>query len=98
MLYFKTKKERLIIQISIDVNEFIYMLICPSGDNRVHGYYSFIDEKVWEKIKKTTEPKDLLAEENDADYQLYQEAVEKEDAWQQEMADMDWMLSKAYHL
>lgn len=87
MLYFKTKKGRLVIQLHIDENQYIYMLICPLGDDRVFGYYDYTNEKVWEQFKKIAEP-DLL-EENDADYQMYDQAIEKENASQQEMANLE---------
>ena len=93
MLYFKTKKGRLIIQIQIDVNHYIYMLVCPNKDNRVHGYYSYVDEKVWEKFRKISEPQ--ILEDNNVDYEIYTQAIENEDNFQQEMSDQDWMMGKA---
>ena len=91
MLYFKTRKGRLIIEISIDENEYVYMLIYSSQDKPMCGYYSWVNKKVWEKFRKISEPQ--ILEQSEADYEIYNRAIENENAFQQEMADWDWLMS-----
>lgn len=96
MLYFKTKKGRLIIQVPVDENQYVHMLICPPGDERVFGHYDYVNEIVWGKFRKISEPQ--ILEENDVDCEIYYQAIENENASQQEIADFMWVEAKAYHL
>ncbi len=99
MLYFKTKKGRLIIQSETDMVDpyrNICMVVPPSKEGRLPAHYhSYVSDRVWKYFEKISSPKFL--EENEEDMKNYQEVVDLADEFDQEMADQEWMMSMAVH-
>ena len=54
-----------------------------------------VSERIWKIFEKKTKP--LILEENDNDYESYQSTVDARDRFYQEMADLEWEMSKAIH-
>lgn len=95
MLYFKTKRGRLFIQVEFSKDEYVYILVPAYKKDRLPAArirYG-ISERVWEYFKKITDPQVL--NENEEDLRNYEETESLEDEFWQQMADEDWMFAKA---
>ena len=97
MLYFKTSKGRLVIDIFFGANEISpgkdehgYMLIEPGARRTL-----WLSERIWNSFFLKATPKDLT--ENEEDYALFDEVIDAQNEDEQWMADQEWMMSMAIH-
>lgn len=96
MLYFKTTKGRLIVQCKIDENSNVYWLLTPGGDMSLYQYtISHVSEVVWKKLERYARPN--ILENSPDDLAAYETAWKEQDEFEQDMADLDWQMSMAYH-
>lgn len=96
MLYFKTKKGRLVIQILVSENDSIFMVMPPLEENRLPARYCrFVEEKIWKRLLLIGVPQVL--EENETDLANYYRTMDDEQEFEQTLADQEWMMSMAIH-
>jgi hypothetical protein len=91
MMYFKTKKNRLLIY---DVSIHVYLLIAQAGEMSIYSYKVSYGryERVWKQFEKITPPN--ILEDNSDDLEMYYAALDEKNEIEQEMADQDWLYAK----